>query len=183
MPADFSLNNSVSASDARWLVGKLKELDKELFNQMRRDFRSEIRPFSRKLAANIPSAPPLSGLSPAAPFARQGVADRAPWVWKKPTASIDVSTRTRARRGAKSSEPVVRIRFNDRRPYSAFSVLERRSGGRLADLVNARYSFGDRGRWVVPQFYKDQGEMVSVAKKVLDNYAKRFSLTVARRMR
>lgn len=180
MPAMFSMGR-VSAGDYRWLVGKMRELDKEIFNQMRRDFRSEIRPFSRKLAGNIPTRLPISGTLPNARYARQSLDERAPWVWKKPSVSIDVGSRTKARRGAKSTESVVRIRFNDKRPYSLFSILERRNGGKLPDIANRTSNFGDRGRWVIPQFYRQQGEMVQIAKKILTDYARRFSGIIARR--
>ena len=180
MPAVFSLNK-VSAGDYRWLVGQMRELDKEIFNQMRRDFRRDIRPFSRGLAGNIPSKLPISGVQPGAPYARQSLDQRAPWVWKKPTTSIDVGSRTKARRGSKSTEAVVRIRFNDRRPYSLFSILERRSGGKLPDIANRFSNYGDRGRWVIPQFYRQQGEMVQIAKSILNDYARRFSGVIARR--
>lgn len=177
MPASFS----VSSGDYRWLIGKMKELDKEIFNQMRRDFRSEIRPFSRNLASNIPTRSPLSGLAPGNPYARQSLDERAPWLWKKPSVSIDVGGRPKKRAG-KPTEAVVRLRFNDRRPYSVFSILERRKGGKLPEQVaRGGYAFGDRGRWVIPQFYKRQAEMASIAQKILVDYSKRFSAIIARR--
>jgi hypothetical protein len=180
MVARFS-TNAISAGDYRWLVEQMRELDKEVFNQMRRDFRSGIRPFSRKLSGNIPSKLPISGTLPNARYARQSLDQRAPWVWKKPTVSIDVGSRTRARVGARSTEPVVRIRFNDRRPYSLFSILERRNGGKLPDIANRFSNYGDRGRWVIPQFYRDQDQMIQIAKKILVSYTQKFNRLIARR--
>lgn len=177
MPASFS----VSSGDYRWLIGKMRELDKEIFNQMRRDFRGAIRPFSRSLAQNIPSKAPVSGLSPNNPRSRQSLDQRAPYVWKKPSAQIDVGSRVKARRRGLPTEAVVRIRFADKRPNAAFSVLERGQNGRLPAQVAKSYPFGDRGRWVIPQFYRRQDEMVTIAKGILLDYARRFNRLVARR--
>lgn len=177
MPASFS----VSSGDYRWLIGKMRELDKEIFNQMRRDFRSGIRTVSRELSGGIPSKPPVSGLSPNNPRSKQSLDQRAPYVWKKPTATIDVGSRVKKRRAGLPTEPVVRLRYVDKRPNAAFSVLERGRNGRLAAQVNKRYEFGDRGRFVIPQFYRRQAEMIAIAKDVLQDYSRRFSRVIARR--
>jgi hypothetical protein len=169
-----------NAGDVRWLLKGLRNLDKDLYNQMRRDFRSAVRPTARQLAANIPYSSPVSGLSPNAKYARQPIDQRAPYVWKKPSASIDVGSIGRGwRKGRQKIQPVLRIRFNDKRPNSAFSVLERASKGRLAGVVGERFEFGDRGRWVIPQFYSKQQELFGVARKILLDYAKRYSLEIA----
>jgi hypothetical protein len=181
MPASITITR-FNQADVRWLIKQMKNLDKEIFNEMRREFRSAVRPTSRKLAANIPTISQIgmSGVRPTAPFARQGVDDRAPWVYKKPSATIDVGLRNRGmRRGRQKSEPVLRILFSDKRPYSLFSVLERARSGRLADQIASRYPAGAKGRWVIDQFYSEQGQLFDEARKILVKFAKRFSLTLA----
>lgn len=169
-----------NAADVRWLIKGLKSLDKEIFNEMRREFRAAVRPTARALQSNIPYSSPVSGISPKARYARQNVDQRAPYVWKRPGMSIDVGSMSRGyRRGRQKTEPVLRIRFTDRRPNAAFSVLERAKTGRLANSVEGRYKFGDRGRWVIPQFYARQGELFEAARKILMAYAKKYSLQIA----
>lgn len=171
-----------NAGDVRWLLKGLRSLDKDIFNEMRREFRSAVRPTARELAANIPYKSPVSGISPNAKYARQSLDDRAPYVWKKPSMSIEVGSISRGyRKGRQKTQPVLRIRFTDKRPNAAFSVLERASKGRLAESVNQLNPFGDRGRWVIPQFYKKQGELFGVARQILMAYAKKYSLQIATR--
>ena len=180
MVASFSTQR-VSASDYRWLLQQMRELDKDMFNQMRREMRKEIRPFSRQLSSNIPSTPMLSGLSPRNPYASQSLDQRAPWLWRKPRVSIDVGGRSKPQKG-KPSKPIARIKFTDKRPYAVFSILERRKGGRIPDQVSAvGFKFGDRGRFVIPQFYKRQGEMAIITRRILVDFANRVNIKIGRR--
>lgn len=173
MPAGFV----VQAPDVRRLIAELKRTDKDLFNQMRREFRSEIRPYARELAANIPGKSPLSGFSryPRQSRSLQTAQDRSPYVWKKPSASIDIGTGRRRRR---SEQSLVRITFNDRRPYSALSIMETardaqnwRGKNMLRGLETAGVGTYKKGRWVVGQFYDKRGEMVSIARRILQKYS------------
>jgi hypothetical protein len=59
MPAQLVLG----ASDVRAFVRELRDLDKELYNQLRRELRAELSPVSKKLQAGIPSKAPLSGFA------------------------------------------------------------------------------------------------------------------------
>ena len=184
MPASITITR-FNQADIRWLIKQMKSLDKEIFNEMRREFRTAVRPTASNLASGIPTISQLaiSGVRPNAPKARQNVDQRAPWVYKKPTMQIDVGMRSRGyRRGRQKTEPVLRIRFSDKRPYSLFSVLERSRNGRLSQQVGESYPFGQKGRWVIDQFYKEQGQLFDAARVILVKFARRFSLSLAYRL-
>lgn len=167
----------------------LNAVDKDLTKQMRADFRSEIRPYANELKANIPGPSPLSGMSRGVRLARTTTPaeQRSPYVWKKPSASIDVGSRSRGRRsGRYRTEPILRIRFNDKRPYSAFSILETarqatnwRGENMLRGLEKKGYGPVGKGRRVIDQFYQKQPEMIGIAQRILVDYAKRVNVRLA----
>lgn len=183
MPASFTLRKT----DVSRLITELKAVDKNLFNELRREMRADIRPIANQLKANIPSKSPLSGFDRRARGVRQSIDERAPFVYRKPSVSIDVGSRSRGRRrGMYRTEPVVRLRTTDKRPSSGFSVLEtagtRSSSNRIAKgLATAGYRLGDRGRWIIPQFYNRQDELVRITRRILQTYAKQVSKRLARR--
>lgn len=186
MPASFTLRRT----DVSRVIGELKRVDKELFNEMRRDFRREIRPYANQYKANIPGASPLSGMSRGVRIARtrRPVEERSPFVWKKPGSSIDVGSRSRGIRNARyKTEPVVRIRFRDKRPFSAFSILETARQGRsvrgqnMIRGIQSKFPAVGKGRWVIEQFYQDQPELIVIARRILREYAGKVSNRLARR--
>lgn len=160
----------------------LNNVDKELVKQMRADFRKEIRPYANDLKANIPGPSPLSGMSRGVRLARTRTSadERSPYVWKKPSASIDIGSRSRGRRRTgRKTEPILRIRFNDKRPYSAFSILETarqpsnwRGENMLRGLEKKGFQAVGKGRWVIDQFYQKQPEIIRVAVGILGDYSR-----------
>lgn len=172
------------------LIRVLNSVDKDLMKQMRADFRSEIRPYANELKDNIPGPSPLSGMSRGVRLARTRTpaGERSPYVWKKPNASIDIGSRSKGRRGRGAgrygrTEPVLRIRFNDKRPYSAFSILETareatnwRGENMLRGLEKKGYGPVGKGRRVIEQFYQKQPAMIGIAKRILSEYAKRVNV-------
>lgn len=165
MPASFRLNQA----NVDQVLRELKQLEPGLVAEFRKEFRSEMRPFANSLKANIPGSSPISG------FNARNVASQPPYIYKKPSAKIDVDFRRRRRNRGEFS--VVRILFNDRRPNAGFSILETagtRGVNRLSKaLETAGFPLGDRGRWVIPQFYRRQGETTKLAITILEKYAKK----------
>jgi len=180
-----SLQFDVLAGGLDVMLTDLRKLDRDLYNQMRREFRAELKPLANKLQKNIPrGGSPLSGMSRSPRISRslQSAEDRAPFVWKLPTARVEIGTRRRGRRGVRN---VVRIRFNDKRPYSAFSVLElaRNSfgyrGANMVRGINAKYAPVGKGRWVIQQFYDRRPEVIGVLKMFLKRYGVQVSARLA----
>lgn len=169
MPASFRLEkNNVDA-----IIRELKQVEPNLVKEFRAEFKSEIRPFANSLKTNIPPRSPLSGFSPRATSARD------PYMWKKPSAKIDVNFRSRRRNRGEYS--IVRILFSDKRPNSAFSILETagtqnpggityRGANMIRGLAKRGYPLGNRGRWVIPQFYNNQAEITRKAVTILEKY-------------
>jgi hypothetical protein len=186
-----TVSYTLRKTDVSLLIRELKQADKSLFNQMRKDFRTEIRPYANDLKSNIPGASPLSGFSRGVRKARTTASpdERSPFVWKKPGASIDVGSRSKGRRrGRVRSEPVIRIRFTDKRPFSAFSIMETaripgnwRGANMLRGLEKNGYGPVGKGRWVIKQFYDQQPEIIGVARRVLNKWANIVSRRLARR--
>ena len=175
MPATFR----IEPSNLQALITELRSVDKELVNEFRREFRSELKPFGDRLASNVPSAPPISG------FGKLG---QSPYIYRKPTVKIDTTFRKKSRR---NQVPVVSIRFNDRRPNAGFSILEtagtrnigkdkggmtHRGVNMVTGLASKGFSVGKGGRWVIPQFYSRQPEITEVAKKILVKFAGKVNL-------
>jgi hypothetical protein len=176
MPAEFR----VEPQNFQALINELRNVDKELVNEFRREFRSELKPYGNKLRANIPSKSPLSGFT-----ARKGA--QSPYIYSKPTVAIDVKFR------GKGKQPrLVSLFFNDRRPNAGFSILEtagsrnigkdkggmtQRGLNMVTGLATAGYSLGKGGRWVIPQFYSTaQSEMTAAAKKIIVKFANKVNL-------
>lgn len=183
----MTVSYTLRKTDVSVLIRELKQADKSLFNQMRKDFRTEIRPYANDLKANIPGASPLSGFSRGVRKARttRSPEQRSPFVWKKPGASIDVGSRGRSRY---NTQPLVRIRFTDKRPFSAFSIMETaripgnwRGENMLRGLEKKGYGPVGKGRWVIKQFYDQQPEIIGVARRVLNKWANGVSRRLARR--
>jgi len=167
---------------------ELRKADKDLYNQMRTEFRREIKPIARELQSNIwRGGSPLSGMSRSARISKSAkpVDQRGPFVWKLPGTKIDVGSRRSGRRGTRN---VVRINFTDNRPYSAFSVLETARQGRsqrgenMIVGIEKKVSANGKGRWVIQQFYDRRQEMVRIAGKVIGKYTARVNRRLAKRI-
>ena len=167
---------------------ELRKADNDLYNQMRSEFRREIKPIARELQSNIwRGGSPLSGMSRSARISKSAkpVDQRGPFVWKLPGTKIDVGSRRSGRRGTRN---VVRINFTDNRPYSAFSVLETARQGRsqrgenMIVGIEKKVSANGKGRWVIQQFYDRRQEMVRIAGKVIGKYTARVNRRLAKRI-
>jgi len=170
MPAAFTIKEQ----NFQEIIRQLKAVDPDLYNQFRKEFRTELKPLADQLAGNIPPKSPLSGFTKAK-------GGELPYLWRKTNASISVGSRSKGRK--RKSRSIVSINFKQ----PAFNILElagtankgKDKGGMTQSGLNmvqglrtAGYPLGDRGRWVIPQYYKKEAEVRLVAIKVLEKYAK-----------
>jgi len=158
MPASFQIKQS-SVDELR---RELRNIEPALVNQMRKELRDDLKPFAASLKAPIPTKPPLSGFSSAK--------GESPYIWKKPPVRVDTDLRPRF-----PGTSLVVVRFKDPRPNAGFSILERagivNSDNRLAKgLRKSGYPLGDRGRFVIPQFYRRSAEAMAIAQAVILKY-------------
>lgn len=184
MPASFR----IPQARIKELQRDLKELDKKLYNDMRREMRSAVKPVADRLHAEIPAAPPISGFARNPRGVRASIDSRAPFVWKRPRPRIAVgSGRIKAGRSGTS---IVKIVFNDRRPTSGFSVLETvgtRTNNRLSRAMDTagyplrRAGRGKGGRMVIPKFYENEETVVNIARRVLNKFSRKVSADMKRR--
>ena len=167
---------------------ELRKADKDLYNQMRREFRRELKPIAKELQSNIyRGGSPLSGMSRSARISKsvKPVDQRAPYVWKLPGTKIDIGSRRAGRQGSRN---IARITFMDKRPYSAFSVLETARqarnyrGANMIAGIESKAPANGRGRWVIQQFYDRRQEMVRIAGKVIGKYTARVNRRLAKRI-
>jgi hypothetical protein len=171
MPASIDGSKLVEQGNWNVLVAELRRLDKDLFNEMRREFRGRGTAFGKELAQNIPNASPISGFT-------LGESNSF-WQWKKPTVTTEVKTRVRGR-GTSGTQGLVSIKFNDRRPTAGFSILERagsQTNNRLKKALNTvgRPQQGRVGRFVIPQFYRQAPRMNAEMLDVLAKYAQKLN--------
>ena len=171
MPAALTLKTQ----DYRSLLQELQAVQPGLVNELKKEFRSELQPVAKKLAGNIPSKSPLSGFTK-----REG--GELPYLWRKPNPSIAVAGRAkRARR-----QKLVAVQFKQ----PAFAIMElagtankgKDKGGMtqrglnlVQGLRTAGYDLGDRGRWVIPQWYKQEGNVRMIAAKIIEKYGQKVS--------
>ena len=173
MPAAMT----IKAQDFQKLIYELKKVDNDLYNEFRREFRQEMQPIANELASNIPPQSPISG------FLGSNGAE-LPYLWRKVNPSIQVGSRSRGRKRAARS--VVSINFNQ----AGFSILELagvsnkgkskdgmtyRGENLVRGLAKVGYPLGDRGRWVIPQYYEKQGAVRDKAVEILQRYAAKVS--------
>ena len=178
----------IEQADYAKLQRELKDLDKDLFNEFRRVMRAEMKPYSQQLKSYVPSSSPLSGMARNARYARQSFDARKPFVYKKPTVRISVGTGRVSRNSKASGVSIVSLVFSDKRPFSAYSVMEtagaRTPGNRVAralDRAGFPLKGRGKGRFVIPEFYKRQPQIERDAKKVINEYAEKVSKRLARK--
>lgn len=180
---DFRLDVLAGGLDV--VLDDLRKLDRDLYNELRRELRADLKPLAQRLQKNIPrGGSPLSGMSssPRISRSRQSAQQREPYVWRIPPARVEVGTRRRGRRGVRN---VVRIRFNDKRPYAAFSVLETARqargyrGQNMIRGINAKYPAVGKGRWVIQQFYDRKQEVIMIIKPIVLRFGVKASARLA----
>jgi len=173
MPAAMTIKEQ----DFQNLVRELKKVDADLVNEFRKEFRQEMKPLADKLAGNIPAKSPLSGW-----VGSNGA--QLPYLWRKTNASITAGSRSKGR--GRASREVVSINFKQ----PAFNILElagvankgKDKGGMtyrgenlVKGLAKKGFPLGDRGRWVIPQYYKMQPQVREKAIKILQKYGDKVS--------
>jgi len=171
MPAALT----IKPQDYRALLDELKAVEPGLVNEFKKELRSELKPVGKELAGNIPAGSPLSGFTKAK-------GGEAPYLWRKPTPSIKVAGRARRARRQK----LVAIQF--RQP--AFAIMElagsanqgkdksgmtQRGLNLVQGLRTKGYPLGDRGRWVIPQWYEQEGRVVNIAVGILQKYGEKVN--------
>lgn len=175
MPA----NVRIPQADFAKLQRKLKSLDKELYNEFRREMRAEMKPYAEKLQGNIPSESPLSGMD------RRRARPRAPYIYKKPRARISVGTGRVSKKSLATGVAVVSIVFGNSKGLGGFSIMEtagaetsNRVDDSLQGIGRPRRGHGS-GRFVIPQFYEMQSQVERDAVQVIEAYSKKATRRLA----
>jgi hypothetical protein len=170
MPA----NITVKKQDFTNLLRDLKEVDKQLVNEFRKSFRTDLKPVNESIRSTIDKEPPLSGFA-------KGVG-KSPWVWGRPTASVKVNTRHKPGRAFSN---LVSTRFTDRKPNAGFSILElagSKSQGRtpqgraMIENLNSRFPIrSGLGRFAIPEWKKKQPDVERIARNILNKYSEKVN--------
>jgi len=171
MPAQLILG----ASNIQAVVKELRTLDRELYNTLRRELKAELSPVSKKIQSNIPSKAPLSGFAKRNATGPEGLR----YTWQKPTAGVNTDLGN-PKRAASGLTPLVSLFYRDKGGTAGFSILElagSKNIGRFKNGLMAKKGFplGDRGRWVIPQYYKMQPQVREKAIKILQKYGDKVS--------
>jgi hypothetical protein len=170
MPANMTLKKS----DVDVILRELKDIDKQLVNDFRKAFRTDLKPINESIRATIPSESPLSG------FGKK--TGTSPYIWAKPTASVKVNTRHKPGRAFSN---IVSTRFTDRRPNAGFSILELAGsksqgrtpqGRRMIQALNSKFPMrAGLGRFVIPEWKKKGPDVERVAKKILETFSEKVN--------
>jgi hypothetical protein len=170
MPANITLGKA----DLTSVLRELKDVDKQLVNEFRKSFRTDLKPVNEGIRSNIPLVSPLSGFG-------KGVG-APPFVFGKPTASVKVNTRHKPGRAFSN---IVSTHFTDRRPNAGFSILETagsKSQGRtpqgrgmIRALNSAAPIRGGLGRFVIPEWKKKGPDVERIARNILEKFSKQVN--------
>lgn len=170
MPAAFTLKKT----DFDVVLRELKTMDKQLVNEFRKSFRTDLKPVNESIRAKIPSESPLSGFSK-----KEGT---SPFIYAKPTASVKVNTRHKPGRAFSN---LVTTQFTDRRPNAGFSVLELAGsksqgntpqGRALISAINSKFPIrGGLGRFAIPEWKKKGPEVEKIARNILEKFSQKVN--------
>ena len=184
MPAQLVLG----ASNIQAVVKELRDLDRELYNTLRRELKQELSPVSKKIQSNIPSKAPLSGFAKRNATGPEGVR----YTWQKPTAGVNTDLGN-PKRAASGLTPLVSLFYRDKGGTAGFSILElagSKNIGRFkngltpqgaAMIRNLNSRFPQRstsGRFVLP-FARPQ---VPQMRKAVENIIAKFAKRIGRRL-
>lgn len=167
MPAGFA----VSAENLKTVLRELSKVDPNLRKELRSEMKTRLEPEKNRLAAQIPSAAPLSG------FAGRGA--NPPFKWSKPRGTVMTPLAKRSRKPG--FYPVVSIRFRSSGRNAGFEIMElagskssglTSQGRAMIQNLNARYPMrGGLGRFVIPEWKNFQGDAEKIAKDILVKFA------------
>jgi len=174
MPANFTIKQA----DFSAVLRELKDVDSKLVNELRKEFRTQLKPINESVRAQIPTVPPISG------FAKKGGSE--PYIWSRPTAKVNTSFRTKP---GKAFSTLVSTNFTDRRPNAGFNIIElagSKSSGKtvqgramISALNNRAPIRGGLGRFAIPAWKKKESDVERIARGILEKYSE----IVSRRMR
>lgn len=171
MPAAFTLKKT----DFDVVLRELKTMDKQLVNELRKSFRTDLKPVNESIRATIPTESPLSGFS-------KNVGS-SPFIYSRPTASVKVNTRHKPGRAFSN---IVTTRFTDRRPNAGFSILElagsksqgnTRQGRAMIQAINSKFPIRQGlGRFAIPEWKKKGPEVEKITRDILKRFSQKVNL-------
>jgi hypothetical protein len=180
MPAQLILG----ASNIAAVVKELRDLDRELYNTLRRELKQELSPVSKKIQANIPSKAPLSG------FAKNNAtgAEAQRYTWRKPVAGINTDLGN-PKRAISGLTPLVSLFYKDSGGTAGFTILELAGsknigrfksgvtpqGAAMIRNINAKYpQRSSSGRFVLPFARPQVPRMAKAVETIIAKFAKRI---------
>jgi hypothetical protein len=180
MPTSFV----VEAQNIESVLRELRQVDKDLPKELRKEMKTAVEPLARRIAGNVFQFSPLSGFDPAVVDKKTGRGNpRSRFRYKAPTAIVRTPMGTRARRSGTFS--VVSIRVRARKGFAGFAMMElagSKSQGNTPQgrgfirALNSRVPIqGGLGRWVIPEFKASDAPVRKEAVDILAKYAEKVS--------
>jgi len=185
MPAQMVLG----APNVQAFVRELRALDKTLYNDLRRELKTELSPVSKAIQARIPSKAPLSGFS-----SRKASGINAErYTYFKPLAKVNTDMGTPAK-AARGLVPLVSLAYVDKKGTAGFTIMELAGsknvgrakrgltpqGAAMIRNLNARNPMkASSGRFVLP-FVRPQ---VPRMRKAVETILVKFADKIGRRLK
>jgi hypothetical protein len=172
MPAEFT----IKAADLKVLLAELKQIDPKLRSTLQKEMRDKLKPFADGLKSAAPPSSPLSGFA-------KGAANTKTYTYGTPLASVKTPLGKRAKKPG--FYPVVSMSFRGRAKTAGYNIFELAGtsnigkkkqgltpqGRAMIRNLNARYPMREGlGRFIVPEAKKDSGEVVEIARKIIEKY-------------
>lgn len=174
----------LGSSNVAAFVKELRNLEGNLYNQLRRELKGDLQPVSKAIQAKIPSKAPLSGFS-----ARNATGRMAgTYTWRKPTPQVNTDMGT-TRKAASGLVPLVSLGFADKKGTAGFTILELAGsanagrfkngltpqGAAMIRNINGRFpQQSSSGRFALPFARPQVPKMRKAVEKILVKFADRI---------
>lgn len=158
------LRPTIDAPQFRDVLAQLKGIDPDIVKALRKDLRTELKPFAQQIAKAYPSTAPLSGM-----------ANEGRLAWPDRVSGTIFVTPGRSKRGGQKLVGI-RLRGNPDAGMAMAELAGSKSSGRSARGaamirgLRSRYPFRKGGRFGFREFLRNRDEALKGAEKVIDRY-------------
>lgn len=173
------IDTHVNGDDIRRVVGVLKNTDKDLLAKLRKDMRSDIKPYASQVAQAVPTNAPLSGMN----------LGYSKFRWSSVRASVSFTPGKR-RRARSGESALLSIAINPSDSGSRGLYLAELAGTRsagftpqgqnLISVLKQKYSNPNQkgGRFAWKAFYAMKPQLVNLGEKSIQAFGDEVSKVI-----
>lgn len=176
----FRMDDKVEVTGINEAIRAMRSIDKEAVKALRTDLKQKINPVAQKIAAQVQTNAPLSGMNHTA---------RTGWRGARGTTSFAPA---KIRKGA-DMHPIVSVKLTGRGSSAGFDIAEiagsrglafsknRRKGAKFVANLQKRAPFRTKaGRFGFGYFLREKPTIQKAAIEILEKHAKEFEKKIKR---